>query len=116
MGVGMLIGGLLAFVIAATKVVLPYDESFLGMTRDELPSVNPRLLDFMAHDRITLAGVMIAVGVLYIGLSLFGARQGLHWARQSVLVSAVTGFLTFFSSASAISIRFMRLSRSHCFS
>ena len=115
MGVGMLIGGLLAFVIAATKVV-PYDESFLGMTRDELPSINPRLLDFMAHDRITLAGLMIAVGVLYIGLSLFGARQGLHWARQSVLVSAVTGFLTFFSSALAISIRFMRLSRSHCFS
>ena len=96
MGVGMLIGGVLAFVIAATKVVLPYDESFLGMTRDELPSINPHLLDFMAHDRISLAGVMIAVGVLYVGLSLFGSRQGLHWARQTVLISAITGFLTFF--------------------
>jgi hypothetical protein len=39
---------------------------------------------------------MIAVGVLYVGLSVFGSRQGLHWARQSVLISAVTGFLTFF--------------------
>src|SRR5687767_4355653 len=96
MGVGMLIGGVLAFVIAATKVVLPYDESFLGMTRDELPLINPHLLDFMAHDRISLAGVMIAVGVLYVGLSVFGSRQGLHWARQTVLVSAITGFLTFF--------------------
>lgn len=96
MGVGMLIGGVLAFVIAATKVVLPYDESFLGKTRDELPSINPHLLDFMAHDRISLAGVMIAVGVLYVGLSVFGSRQGLHWARQTVLISAITGFLTFF--------------------
>ena len=40
MGIGMLIGGVLAFVIAATKVVLPYDESFLGMTRDALPAIN----------------------------------------------------------------------------
>jgi len=96
MGVGMLVGGVLAFVIAATKVVLPYDESFLGMTRDELPLINPHLLDFMAHDRISLAGVMIAVGVLYVGLSVFGSRQGLHWARQTVLISAITGFLTFF--------------------
>lgn len=96
MGAGMLIGGLLAFAIAATKVVLPYDESFLGMTRDALPSINPRLLGFMAHDRTTLAGVMIAVGVLYVGLSVFGIRRGLHWARQTVLISAVTGFLTFF--------------------
>ena len=96
MGFGMLIGGLLAFVIAATKVVLPYDESFLGMTRDALPSINPRLLDFMAHDRISLAGVMIAVGVLYVGLSVFGIRSGLHWAKQTVLISAFTGFLTFF--------------------
>ena len=96
MGTGMLIGGLLAFAIAATRVVLPYDESFLGMARDALPSINTRLLDFMAHDRISLAGVMIAVGVLYVVLSLFGVRQGLHWARQTIFFSAFTGFLTFF--------------------
>jgi dihydroorotate dehydrogenase len=96
MGIGMLIGGVLALVIAATKVVLPYDEAFLGIARDALPSINPRLLDFMAHDRITLAGVMISTGVLYLGLSVFGIRRGLHWARQAVFFSAFTGFLTFF--------------------
>jgi hypothetical protein len=96
MGIGMLIGGLLAFVIAITKVVLPYDESFLGMSRDALPSINPHILDFMAHDRTTLAGVMIATGLLYVGLSAFGIRRGLHWAKQTVLISAFTGFLTFF--------------------
>ena len=45
---------------------------------------------------MTLAGVMIATGVLYIGLSLFGIRRGLHWAKQAVLISAFTGFLSFF--------------------
>jgi hypothetical protein len=97
MGGGMFVGGILAFVIAATKVVLPYDESFLGTSRAALPSINPHLLDFMAHDRISLAGIMIAIGLLYVCLSVFGIRSGLHWAKQTVLISAFTGFLTFFS-------------------
>lgn len=96
MGAGMVVGGLMALIIAATKVVLPYDESYLGMTRDLLPAINPHLLDFMAHDRISLAGAMVAIGLLYLGLSTHGIRQGLHWARQAVLISAFTGFASFF--------------------
>jgi dihydroorotate dehydrogenase len=96
MGAGMLFGSLLALVIAATKVVLPYDEAFLGMTREGLSALNPKLLAFMAHDRISLAGTMVAIGVMYVGLSVSGIRRGLHWARQSVYLSAFTGFASFF--------------------
>lgn len=96
MGAGMLAGSLLALAIAATRVVLPYDEDFVRMGRDQLQMVNPRLLDFMAHDRVSLAGAMIALGIMYAGLSLFGVRRGLHWARASVFASAFTGFATFF--------------------
>lgn len=96
MGGGMLFGSLLALIIAATQVVLPYDEAFLGVGRAEMSAINPRLLAFMAHDRVTLAGTMIAIGVMYVGLSVFGVRRGLHWARQAVFVSAFTGFASFF--------------------
>ncbi len=96
MGAGMAVGGVLALVIAATKVVLPYDEAFLGMSLQDLKAINPRLLAFMAHDRVSLAGVMVAIGLLYVGLSVFGIRRGLHWARQAVLISAFTGFVSFF--------------------
>ncbi len=96
MGAGMFLGSVLALIIAATRVVLPYDEHFVNMTREELHEVNPRLLDFMAHDRVSLAGTMVAIGVLYLGLSLFGVRRGLHWARQSVVTSAFAGFGSFF--------------------
>lgn len=96
MGSGMFVGGLLALAIAATKVVLPYDEAFLGMSLPDLKAINPNLVAFMAHDRVTLAGVMLAIGLLYVGLSVFGMRRGLHWARQSVLISAFTGFASFF--------------------
>jgi len=96
MGGGMLFGSLLALVIAATRIVLPYDEAFVGTTRAGLSALNPRLLAFMAHDRVTLAGTMVAIGVMYVGLSVFGIRGGLHWARQAVFISAFTGFASFF--------------------
>jgi hypothetical protein len=96
MGAGMLFGSLLAMVIALTRVVLPYDEAFVGMSRGQLITVNPNLLAFMAHDRVSLAGTMIAIGAMYLGLSLAGIRSGLHWAQQSVFISAFTGFASFF--------------------
>ncbi len=96
LGLGMTLGGGLAWTIAATRVVLPYDESFVGMTRDQLTAVNARLLPFMTHDRVALAGTMVAIGVLYLGLSLGGIRRGLRWARVTVLSSAFTGFGSFF--------------------
>lgn len=96
LGSAMFFGGILAWAIAATYVVLPYDEAFLGMTRAELQQINPRLLDFMAHDRITLAGTMVAIGVFYILLALYGIRRGLHWAWVTVLTSAFAGFGSFF--------------------
>lgn len=96
MGSGMLFGSLLALGIAATRVVLPYDEAFVGVSRAGLQAINVRLLAFMAHDRVSLAGTMVAIGVMYVGLSVFGVRRGLHWARQSVFISAFTGFASFF--------------------
>lgn len=96
MGAGMLFGAILALLVAATRVVLHYDEGFVGMSRAELAAINNRLLAFMAHDRVSLAGTMIAIGVLYLGLSLGGIRRGLHWARQAVLYSAFVGFASFF--------------------
>lgn len=96
LGLAMLIGSLLALVTAATDVVLPYDEAFVGLTRGELGRINTRLLPFMTHDRVTLAGTMIAIGILYLGLSLYGVRRGLHWAQQSVFISATIGFTSFF--------------------
>jgi dihydroorotate dehydrogenase len=96
MGVSMFFGGLLTLVIAATRVVLLYDESFVGLTRDQLQEANSRLLSFMAHDRVTLSGTMMGVGAIYALLSLYGIRAGMHWARQTVINSAGVGFFTFF--------------------
>lgn len=96
LGAGMALGSAMALAIAATRVMLPYDEDFVGMTPVQLQAINPRLLAFMAHDRVTLAGTMITIGVLYLQLSLFGVRRGQHWAAQAIFASSFTGFATFF--------------------
>ena len=96
MGLGMLTGGLLAVAIAATQVVLAYDETFVGLSHAQLEAVNPRLLPFMAHDRISLAGTMLTIGILYTSLAAIGLRRGLHWAQHAVQLSAIAGFGSFF--------------------
>jgi dihydroorotate dehydrogenase len=95
MGVGLIVCGALAWLIAAFRVVLPYDEVFAGLTLGQLNSFNPRLLPFMAHDRVAFAGTLISVGVLYVALAVFGVRAGEVWARRALLFSASVGFLTF---------------------
>ncbi len=96
MGLGMLGGGVLALAIASTRVMLPYDEGFVTLTLPQIHAINDHLLRFLAHDRVTLAGVMMTLGVLYIGLSLLGSRRGRHWAKVAVVWSASIGFASFF--------------------
>ena len=57
LGFSMFVGGVIALVIAVTRVVFPYDEQFVGMSRSDM-RVNPHLLAFLTHDRVTLAGMM----------------------------------------------------------
>ncbi|MGN1400528.1 MAG: hypothetical protein ACI4XL_03420 [Bacillus sp. (in: firmicutes)] len=57
-GLTILAGGLIAFYFALTSIILPYDELFIGLTKEELIGINPLILSFMAHDRMALAGTM----------------------------------------------------------
>ncbi|WP_336204056.1 hypothetical protein [Nonomuraea sp. LPB2021202275-12-8] len=84
--------GLLAAAVTLGPVLLWYDRAFLGMDTEALHSVNHHLVHFLRHDRITLAGTMVAIGVLYAGLAAGGARRGWPWAREAYLVSGCVGF------------------------
>lgn len=96
LGVGILLAGIIAWVVAATRVILPYDEAFLGLSERQLAAINNRLPAFMTHDRITFAGAMIALGIMYAILALNAIRRGVAWARRAVIASASIGFLGFF--------------------
>ena len=97
LGVALFGGGWLALLIALTRVILPYDEAFVGMNREQLCGVNDRLVDFMSHDRVTLAGTMISLGWCYSLLSICGSRRGRHWAQVTIIASSFVGFFSFFA-------------------
>jgi hypothetical protein len=96
MGLGICIAGIIAWVLGSTRVVLPYDERFVGLTVNQLAHVNSRLLAFMEHDRVTYAGAMLSAGLAYLFLAAFGMRAGMSWTRRVAICSSVVGFATFF--------------------
>ena len=91
-GAIMALAGLVAAAVTLGPVLLWYDRAFLGMSPDALHAVNHHLVHFLRHDRITLAGTMVAIGVLYAGLAAGGMRRGWPWAREAYLVSGAIGF------------------------
>ncbi len=96
LGLGMVVGGLGAAAVALGPVLLPYDQVYLGLSPRTLASINGRLIHFLQHDRITLAGTMVAIGILYAALSWWGIRLGRTWARDALFASGMVGFPTLF--------------------
>ncbi|URN95737.1 MAG: dihydroorotate dehydrogenase [Candidatus Pristimantibacillus lignocellulolyticus] len=95
-GISIFIGGLIALYFAFTSIILPYDESFIGLRRADILQINPLILSFMSHDRMALAGTMISGGILYIQLARHGLKYGMHWAKIAFHSAAIIGFLGIF--------------------
>ncbi|KZE64257.1 hypothetical protein AWM68_14260 [Fictibacillus phosphorivorans] len=96
MGLGVFIAGIIALFIGLTEVLLPYDEHYLGIQKEEIMAFNHHLFHFMSHDRICLAGVMISAGFMFMQLSYHGIRNGEHWAKKAYVIAASLGFLNIF--------------------
>jgi hypothetical protein len=89
---GMIVAGFGAAIITLGPVLLWYDNDYLGMHREHLTALNTRLVLFLQHDRITMSGTMVSIGILYAGLAWGGIRQGWPWARTSYLLSGAVAF------------------------
>jgi hypothetical protein len=54
-----------------------------------------RIVHFMAHDRVSFGGSIIATGILYAWLAFRPLRRGEAWAWWTLLFSGICGFLSF---------------------
>ncbi|MDT5346869.1 MAG: hypothetical protein QOH91_156, partial [Mycobacterium sp.] len=90
-GIGLIVAGLGAGVIALGPVLLRYDRDYLGATVADLHHLNHHLIGFLQHDRITMAGNMIGIGILYLALAQ-AMRQGYRWARRALAISGLVAF------------------------
>jgi len=95
-GLALVLSGVFALFLSATGHFLPHDEQFLGMTAKQLCSLHGcRIVHFMYHDRASFGGSIIAIGTLYLWLSLFPLRAGEAWAWWALLLSGAAGFASF---------------------
>jgi len=92
----LILSGLFAFFLSATRHFLPHDIAHLGMTADDLCTINEcRIVHFMIHDRVSFGGALVGIGILYLWLVEFPLRQGRAWSWWLLVVSGVLGFGSF---------------------
>jgi hypothetical protein len=94
-GVGLIVAGIGAAAITLGPVLLWYDRNYLGATVEDLRQLNHHLVGFLMHDRITMAGNMIGIGILYLLLAQ-QMRQGYRWARRTLSISGAVAFGSYF--------------------
>jgi hypothetical protein len=121
-GAGMALAGMVMLFLGATEVFVAEDLEFMGVTREALDRMNPRLIPLIAHDRAGFGGGLLTVGVLVIisgwytppgrafhqavvsaGVAGFGCAIGVHFVEGYVnpvhLAPAFAGAALFLASA-----------------
>lgn len=87
-------GGFASFQ-AATGHFLPHDVAWLGMTAQDLCALHAcKIVHFMIHDRVSFGGVLVAIAVMYLWLTMYPLRRE-AWAWWTLAASGTAGFLSF---------------------
>jgi hypothetical protein len=95
-GLSLVLSGAFALFLSATGHFLPHDVQFLGMTADQLCSIQDcRIVHFMFHDRVAFGGALVAVGSLYMWMAEFPLRRREVWSWWLFVISGLMGFGSF---------------------
>lgn len=85
-------GGLTIQYIGMTSVFVDTDLTFMGLDRQQLNAINPRLIPLIAHDRAGFGGALTTVGLLTVGSLWFSRLSRSLW--QTLLLGGVFGWTT----------------------
>ena len=89
-GFGMVAAGLTIQTIGVTRVFVPQDLAFMGLTADQLRAINPRLVPLIAHDRAGFGGGLVSCGIAF-GLAVwFGRPSPALWQALAVKAPRVS--------------------------
>jgi MFS family permease len=95
-GLSLVLSGGFALFLSATGRFLPQDVQFLGMTAEQLCSIDAcRIVHFMFHDRVAFGGSLIAVGSIYMWMAAFPLKRGESWTWWLFVLSGFFGFGSF---------------------
>jgi hypothetical protein len=95
-GLSLILSGGFALFLSINQQFLPHDVQFLGITAEQLCSINNcRVVHFMFHDRVAFGGALISIGALYMWVAEFPLREGQAWGWWLFILSGVSGFGSF---------------------
>lgn len=89
---GIIGGGLTIQYIGMTSVFVSTDLVFMGLDRQELDAINPRLIPLIAHDRAGFGGALTTVGLLITAILWFARISRSLW--QTLFLGGVFGWST----------------------
>lgn len=90
--IGMVGAGFTIQIIGMTSVFVPTDLTFIGLNREQLYSINPRLVPLIAHDRAGFGGGVATVGFLLLACVCCGGPSRSLW--QALLIAGIAGWST----------------------
>ncbi len=89
-GAGLTLAGSVIMFLGATEVFVVEDLGFMGLTRETIHAINPRLIPLIAHDRAGFGGGLTTVGLLLLLCGWHAApSRAFH---QAVLLAGSAGF------------------------
>ncbi len=89
-GLGIGLAGSVILYLGSTEVFVVEDLAFMGVTRQMLDDVNPRLVPLIAHDRAGFGGGLATIGVLLTVCAMY-ARPSRSF-HEAVAIAGAAGF------------------------
>jgi hypothetical protein len=86
----IVIAGLVILTVGTTRVFVAEDLAYIGLTREMLDQVNPRIVPLIAHDRAGFGGGLATAGLL-VALCAWYARPTRAF-HQAVVLAGTVGF------------------------
>jgi hypothetical protein len=87
---GMIGAGLTIQFPGMTSVFVPTDLAFMGIDRQQLNAINPRLIPLIAHDRAGFGGAVTTAGMLTLARVWYGNPSRSLW--QALAIGGVFGW------------------------
>ena len=89
-GLGIALAGIVILYLGSTEVFVAEDLGFMGLNREMLDVVNPRLVPLIAHDRAGFGGGLATIGIL-LSISAAYARPSRAF-HEAVAIAGLAGF------------------------
>jgi hypothetical protein len=89
---GMIGAGITIQAIGMTSVFVPTDLTFMGATKAELDSINPRLVPLIAHDRAGFGGATATAGLLTFASIWCALPSRALW--EALLIGGIVGWVS----------------------